>query len=115
MSNKKFNSGSSLKKLRLELGLSQAGLSELSGCKQSMISSFELEKSSMSKNDLEKIQKILNDKKLVRLRVQRKKRYSEKPGKKIQFKSRKYIRMKRFRKTIGKRSKNYCNTSNMRK
>lgn len=55
-----FNSGPELKKYRSEIGLSQAKLAKITGITQAKISSFELEKSKLSLDEIKIIKNTIN-------------------------------------------------------
>ena len=70
-----FKSGEDLIKLRNHIGISQSGLAELSNIKQAKISSYELGKNLLNKNEFEKILFVLNNNELLNKVKDRKKRY----------------------------------------
>ena len=67
--------GTKLREARLELGLSQARLAELTGISQHLLSAFELEKSLLAPDMLKNIMSTLENKDKVDALARRKKRY----------------------------------------
>lgn len=67
--------GLNLKKSRVNIGLSQSKLSELSGVVQAKISSFELGKSELSKNEIDQLFSIINSLDTNKVKKINKKRY----------------------------------------
>ena len=70
-----FKSGEDLIKIRNHIGISQSGLAELSNIKQAKISSYELGKNLLNKNEFERILFVLNNNELLNKVKDRKKRY----------------------------------------
>lgn len=71
------NTGSSLRERRIQFGLSQAKLSELSGVSQHLLSAYELEKITLTEDIIKKIARALSNTNNVDNLVTRKKRYRE--------------------------------------
>ncbi|ACV69802.1 DNA (cytosine-5-)-methyltransferase [Desulfohalobium retbaense] len=67
--------GNQLRETRLELGLSQARLAELTGISQHLLSAYELEKSTLAPDLIQKLASTLQDKEQIRNITGRKKRY----------------------------------------
>lgn len=67
--------GVAVRRKREEIGLSQAKLSELSNIPQHILSAFELEKSTISRNDLASIKTVLDGISTSEVRAIKKKRY----------------------------------------
>lgn len=70
-----FFEGNGLRNVREQLGLSQAKLAEITGIPQAALSSFELGKSILPSQVVEKINRVLSQDEKVRGLVDRKKRY----------------------------------------
>ena len=68
--------GDELKQVRLNLGLSQAGLSELTNISQARLSGFELGKLVLSDFELIELNNTLSNTELIKNRITRKKRYT---------------------------------------
>ena len=69
--------GTDLKQVRLDLGLSQAGLSELTNIPQARLSGFELGKLILNDFELIDLKNTLENTDLVKDRITRKKRYTK--------------------------------------
>lgn len=69
--------GNELKQVRLNLGLSQAGLSELTNISQARLSGFELGKLVLSDLELTELKITLSNTELINNRITRKKRYTK--------------------------------------
>lgn len=67
--------GTQLREARLELGLSQARLAELTGISQHLLSAYELEKSTLAPDLIQKLLSALDDKEQIKKITGRKKRY----------------------------------------
>ncbi|MBL0242374.1 MAG: DNA (cytosine-5-)-methyltransferase [Chloracidobacterium sp.] len=67
--------GVALRQKREEIGLSQARLSELSNIPQHILSSFELEKSTINQHSLSTLVNLLEEISSAKIKVSRKKRY----------------------------------------